>query len=119
MSKPLAGDLKIIIEGVIIEDPQTIAYGAGHDFVTVHIQYIFPLKFTKLIGGPEGLSGLPIKENDTVMVELNGKAYAKKDHTVELTGKLESRGYSISAQKSFIFAAEKLFNLTYGYSVEY
>ena len=65
------------------------------------------------------MTSFPLKEGDVVMVELETATYAKKGNTVEMEGKLKSRGYTVTDQKGFVFEAERLFNVTYGYSTIY
>ena len=119
MSKHLAGKVKVVIEGIVEEDPQIFAYGSGHDWVTRTIFYVFPMKMTKLIASPEGITTLPVKKDDVFMVEFKELTYVKKGHAVEVEGNLKTRNYKLIDQSGYVFEAEKLFNLTYGYSHDY
>ena len=119
LSKSLMSKAKVMIEGIVQEDPQIIAYGSGHEWVSETIYYIFPLKMTQLNGAPEGVTSIPVKPDDVFMVEFKGITYVKKSNIVEVDGYLINRNYLTINQSGFVFEADKIFNLTYGYSTSY
>jgi len=108
----------ISINGIVEDEPEIISYARERH---MHVHCMFPLTFKKVVAKPEKVSDddIPYKEGDVVMVDLQGRAYLKKGHEVELFGKIYELELKKKDMSVLVFQGKKVFNETLGFSLDY